>query len=367
MEIAGAEWRPPTALLRFTAYAACLIVIAFAASTVFGLLDQMGIVFFPIVTSVFLMRVLAVPAGWLTRRGWPPAAAAIAAVLGFIVALVITGVLIARPMVQEFDTLADTLTDGTEQVEDWLVRDSAFDIDRADIADFKEQVTDRLGETLENSTDTIARGAQLIIEIFVGFILALVLTFFFLKDGPQFYHWLIGLLPRRHRPTGEVLIRSAWNTLGGYLRGASLLGLLESIVIGAAMALTGASLVIPVMVLTFLGAFIPLVGALVAGILAVLVTLASAGLGPAVIVAVVAIVVQQLDSDLLAPWVYGKELELHPAVILLSIVAGSALFGIAGTLLAVPVVGTGINGFAALKVQRRRRLAATVTNAPAPS
>lgn len=367
MESPGAEWRPPTALLRFTAYAACLVIIAFAATTVFGLLEQMGIVFFPIVTSVFLMRVLAVPAGWLSRRGWPPAAAAIASVIGFVVALVMASILIAQPMAEEFDTLAETLTDGTEQVEDWLIDDSAFDIDRNDIETFKEDVSTRAGDTLENSTDTIARGAQLVIEILVGFVLALVLAFFFLKDGPQFYRWVIGLLPRRHRPTGEVLIRSAWNTLGGYLRGASLLGLLESVVIGLAMALTGASLVVPVMVLTFLGAFIPLVGATVAGVLAVLITLASAGLGPAAIVAVVAIVVQQLDSDLLAPWVYGKELDLHPAVILLSIVTGTALFGIAGTLLAVPVVGTGINGFAALSEQRRGRSAEAPPVDPAPS
>jgi predicted PurR-regulated permease PerM len=97
------------------------------------------------------------------------------------------------------------------------------------------------------------------------------------------------------------------------------------------------------MVITFFGAFIPIVGAFLAGLIAVLVGLVTGGVGTAVIVAIVAFVVQQLDNDLLAPLIYGKALSLHPVSVLLSVVAGGALFGFAGTVLAVPVVAVIVN------------------------
>ncbi len=353
MEMSTEDWRPHPMVLRVTAYAACFAIIGYAAHLTFGLLGQMSIVLFPVVTAIFLMRVLAVPAGWLTHRGWSATAAAVTVIFGFLAFLVLCGLVIVPPTASEFATLGDTVTEGTQQIEDWLVEDSSFDVNRRDIENFKEDVADRSRQTLENSTSTIAQGARLVIEALVGFILALVLTFFFLKDGPRFYDFSLGLLPRRHRGSGAALIRSAWVTLGGYIRGAALLGLLEAAIIGAAMGLTGASLVVPVMLLTFLAAFVPLVGATVAGVLAVVVTLATAGFADAVVVAIVAVLVQQFDNELLAPWIYGKALELHPVVILLSIAAGTSLFGIPGTLLAVPVAGIAINGVNAIRAHRQ--------------
>lgn len=352
MEAPRIDWRPHPLVLRAAAYAVCFIVFGVALTFVLEVLGRLGIVFFPVVTAIFLTRVLAIPDSWLRRKGWRPAQAASAVLVGFIAVLVGVGAIIGPAMASEFGTLGDTLGEGTAEIEDWLVQDSSLDVDRADIEDFKDDVEQRSRETLENSTDTIAQGARLVIEILVGFVLALILTFFALKDRHQLHDWLVRLLPRRHHTAGEVAAHSAWVTLGGYLRGAALLGLVESVIIGGAMGLTGARLVLPVMLLTFFLAFIPLVGATVAGVIAVLVTLASAGLTPALIVAVVALLVQQFDSDLLAPWIYGKALALHPAVILLSIASGAALFGIAGTLLAVPLVAIIINGMAAVRDHR---------------
>jgi len=102
-------------------------------------------------------------------------------------------------------------------------------------------------------------------------------------------------------------------------------------------------LVAAVFVVTLVGAFVPIVGAIAAGLVAILATLVTAGPTAAIIVAVVALVVQQLDNDLLAPVIYGKSLQLHPLVILLGIAAGSALFGLVGALLAVPVISVIIN------------------------
>ncbi|HEX2574859.1 MAG TPA: AI-2E family transporter, partial [Aquihabitans sp.] len=295
------DWRPHPLVQRAAVYAGCFLLVGLAVALLLEVLGRLGIVFFPVVTALFLTRVLSVPNQWLLRRGWRPAPAAGVVLVSFIALLVGAGFLIAPPMADEFSTLGDTLSEGTAEIEDWLVEDSSFDVDRRDIQDFKDDVEERGREALENSTDTIARGARLVIEILVGFVLALVLTFFGLKDGRQLHGWIVRLPTPRHRPAARAAARAAWSTLGGYIRGAALLGLLEGVIIGVVMAITGAHLVVPVMVLTFAAAFIPLVGAVVAGVIAVLVTLASAGVTEALIVAAVAILVQQFDSDLLAP------------------------------------------------------------------
>ena len=113
---------------------------------------------------------------------------------------------------------------------------------------------------------------------------------------------------------------------------------MEAIAIGLTVWLVGGELVAPIMVLTFGAAFVPILGAIVAGVVAVLVTLVTAGTAQAAVVGLVALVVQQLDNDLLAPVVYGKMLAIHPAVILVGVVSGGALFGVLGTLFAVPVL-----------------------------
>jgi predicted PurR-regulated permease PerM len=180
-------------------------------------------------------------------------------------------------------------------------------------------------------------GALVAIELLTGVLLAMVATFFILKDGPRFQNWVLRRLPGERRELARRLAARAWRTLGGYLRGAAALGALEAVAIGITLTVVGAELALPVAVLTFAAAFVPMVGAVVAGVVASLVALATAGFGGAVIVAAVALAVQQLDNDVLAPAIYGRALQLHPLIVLFAVVAGGALFGLAGTILAVPV------------------------------
>ena len=195
----------------------------------------------------------------------------------------------------------------------------------------------------------------------VSLIIGLIVTFFAIKDGERFARWAQRQLPPDRHALAERLASRAWRTLGGYLRGAATLGLLEGTIIGLAVALVGGRLAIPVGVFTFLMAFIPILGAIAAGVMAVLVALATGGTTAALIVLVVVVVVQQLDNDLLAPVVYGRSLQLHPVVVLLSVAGGGALFGIAGTLLAVPVTAVVLN------VLREARLANREADAGSPA
>jgi predicted PurR-regulated permease PerM len=325
------------------AYSWRLIAIGVVAWGLINIIGALRVVVFPFVVALFLTVILNVPSSWLRQHGWRPAAAAALPFLSFLGALALTVALVVPPLSREFTDLGPTVTDGADRVENWLVDDSPFDVDHQRIDELREQAADRLGDTLNSSTGVILDTAVLALEILAGAILTLVMTFFFLKDGERFQAWALQRIPEEHRPAARRAANRGWATIGGYLRGSAALGVVEGIIIGATILLVGGGLVLPVMLVTFLAAFIPFVGAVVAGAIAVAVALATAGVGAAVIVAVVAIVVQQFDNDLLAPLVFGKTLELHPLVILVSVAAGGTLAGLAGAFVAVPLTALVIN------------------------
>jgi putative heme transporter len=202
----------------------------------------------------------------------------------------------------------------------------------------------------------VASGAVLAVELVAGSILSLIVAFFLLKDGRRWFDRFVRAFPEGRQDVVGRSFRRGWNAAGGYLKGAAILGVVEALTIGLTLLLVGSSLVVPVMILTFLAAFVPIVGAVFAGVVATLVALATAGTIPALVVAGVAIVVQQLDNDVLAPVIYGHAIRLHPLVILLGIAAGGALFGFVGTFFAVPFLAVALNVLDELRQDRRSRL-----------
>ncbi len=330
---------------RLGAYSWRLIGIGVVALAVVWLLGRMRTAVAPIVIAVLLTRALAPISNWLRRHRWRPSLAAVGAILAFFLLLAGVSAVIVPAVADEADSLGPTLTQAIDDVEDWLVDDSPFDVSRATVDQLRERASERVDALFSSAGDdgVVLDGAALVAEVVAAVLLALLLTFFMLREGDRFATWAIGHARPARRPKLRRAADSGWAALGGYLKGAALLGAVESVIIGATLFLVGGSLVAPVMLLTFCGAFIPIVGAIAAGVIAVLVALVTAGPFAALIVAGVAIVVQQLDNDLLAPVIYGKALNLHPVAVLLSVVAGGALFGIAGTILAVPVVAVAVN------------------------
>lgn len=318
------------------AYAWRIAIIAVVLVGVLWLLGRLGVVLFPIVLALFLTRAL-LPVAEQLRRRVPNAAAAGITLLGFLALLAGVVAVIAPAVADQFASLGPTVSEAVDDLEQWIVEDSPFDVTAADLDRGREQLANRARTVLNGSGGALAEGAVVVAEGFAGLVIALFLTFFCLKDGHRFQRWVLSFLPPRNHERTRRLAARSWTVLGGYLRGAALLGLLEGAVMAVTLTLVGGSLAIPVAILTFVSAFVPFVGAIVAGVIAVLVALASAGLTGAIVVAVVAVVVQQLDNDFLAPVVYGRALELHPAAIILAVAAGGALFGLPGTFLAVPV------------------------------
>ena len=344
--------RVPAALDRAAAYGWRLLVVGAAAVAVLTLVGRLRLVLIPLVITVLLARVLAAPAGWLRDRRWPRGLAAATVVVGFLV-LVGAGLsLVGGLVADEAGDLVPTLSDAADDVERWVVEDSPFDVGRADVSRFRRELGDAIRASVGSSGGAVVSGAIVVVEAMIGVVLGLVITFFALKDGDRFVAWAARLLPEGRREVAGVMARRAWETLGGYLRGAAILGIVEGVAIGVTLALVGADLAVPVAVLTFMAAFVPFVGAVVAGVVTVLVALATAGVDAALIVAIVAVALQQFDNDLLAPVVYGRALNLHPVAVLLAITAGGALFGLAGSILAVPLTAVAVNAGTAAAAHR---------------
>jgi len=183
---------------------------------------------------------------------------------------------------------------------------------------------------------TVLTGGKYALEFLAGTVLTLFICFFLLKDGSRIWGWLIsGLRPEARRRLGRAG-DAGWRALVNYVRGTTVVAAIHAIFIGLALWLLGVPLLVPFIVLIFLAAFIPLIGILLVGALAILVTLATKGWVAAVILLAVFIVENQLEDHLLQPLVVGRIIKLHPLAIILVLAVGGIIAGIPGAIIAVP-------------------------------
>lgn len=314
-----------------------LAIVAVIGLAALWVLREARVVFVPLVVALFLTRAMSPLSGRLRRR--LPAGLSVALVM-IVCAAALAAVLTVAigSFASEADSLGPTITTAIDDIEDWLVDDSPFDISRGDVDSIRARAADAISGTFRSTSDgALAERATIVAELVTGALLTVVLTFFLMRDGRRLADGAV----RRSGDRAERVrasLDAAWETLLGFLRGAVVLGVTEAVVMGVTLWIVGADLIAAVVVLTMLGAFVPIVGAIAAGVIAVLVALVTAGTGAALVVAAVALIVQQFDNELLAPIIYGRALSLHPAVVLVSVVGGGALFGAAGAVLAVPLV-----------------------------
>lgn len=339
--------RVPRALDVATAWSWRLLVVGIAVYAVALVVARLRLVLLPVGIALLLATALVPVKRAMTNRNVPTPLAMLGTVAVFFGGIALVAFLVVPPLVDEFSDLNTTLDEAVDDVEDWLV-DGPLGLDREWVQDTREEI-EQSAEDARVSDGAVLSGATLVGEVFAGLLLALVVTFFVVKDGPRLQRAFLSVVPEHRHDHVRAAGNAAWRALGGYLRGAAILGVVEGIAIGVTLLLVGGSLVLPVAVLTFISAFFPFVGAIVAGLIAVAVAFVTGGTTAAGIVAIVAVVVQQLDNDLLAPVIYGKALELHPLVVILALTSGAALAGIAGAFIAVPLVAVAMRAFAAVR------------------
>jgi putative heme transporter len=333
---------------KFLAVAAALAVIIYA-------LVKLRVVVFPIIAALFAATLIHPASRWLHQRGLPRLASVWVAILGGLLMLSGLVAVLAPQIANEFGTLSGDVSRGSRQVIEWLSR-GPLELSRAELNRYVDRATDQLQANSSTITSGVLAGAIKLGEVLVGILLTFVLTFFFVKDGAAMFSWFTGQFQERRRQSLNVLGLRLWETLGAYLRGVAFVGLVDAVLIGIALLLIGVPLVIPLAVLTFFGAFLPLIGATVAGIVAVLVALVSGGVVDALLVGVAVLVVQQVEGHVLQPVVLGRAIKLHPTVVLLSLAAGGVLAGIAGAFLAVPVAALATVVGSHIKAERRAEL-----------
>lgn len=316
-----------------------IVVIAAALLVVGWTIGQLWVIFFPVAMALVVTSLLQPPTAWLRTRGWPSALAASAVMLGFM-AVVVGMVAILTPQVAgQAPEIAGSASAGLQNVRDWLTG-GPLQLSDGQITRAISAVQDKLQESATAISSGVFSTISAATSAVVNIVVVLLLTFYFCKDGHRFAPWARALGGQRAgEHVGEVLLR-AWSTLGGFIRTQTLVAFIDALIIGIGLAILGVELAIPLAVLTFFGGYIPIVGAFVSGAIAVLVTLVTNDPKDALIALLIVIAVQQLEGNVLSPILQGRNLNLHPAVVLLGVTAGGTLFGITGAFLAVPAVAT---------------------------
>lgn len=313
-----------------------IALIALAGFLVWKGLGFLWVGILPVLLALILSTVLWPPVRLLKKAGLP---ASLAALLSIVLGLgLIAGIiaLITPSIVDQFPQLVDSASIGVRQLQDWI-KGPPLNIQDDQLNSAINQGVSFMQQRGQDIATGVFSGVSVIGSVVVTLVMVVVLTFFFIKDGPSFLPWLRGITGRRAgRHLTEVLTRS-WFTLGGFIRTQALVSLVDAVFIGLGLVILGVPLAWALAVITFLGGFIPIVGAFTAGALAVLVAFVSNGLTTAIIVLVIIIAVQQLEGNVLQPILQSRSMNLHPVVILLAVAAGGTLFGILGAFLAVPV------------------------------
>ncbi|MEU1866255.1 AI-2E family transporter [Streptomyces gardneri] len=312
-----------------------LLVLLMAAVTLW-LVGRMWSIVWPLIAALFLTTLTWPPVRFLRRHGWPPALAAATVTVFFLLSVAGIVALIAVPMASQSGELADGVVDGIGWLREWAAG-PPLNINDTQITGALDTAVARLQDSIGSMVTALATGLGTVFNGVVTAFLALFLMFFFLKDGPRFLPWLTRQLPGRLATDIPVVAERGWDTLGAFVRSQAFVGLIDGALIGLGLWILDVPLVLPLAVLTFVSAFVPIIGALFAGLVAVLIALVSNGPTDALIVLALIVVVQQLEGNVFQPMIQSRGLGLHAAVILLAVTLGGSTAGIVGSLLAVPV------------------------------
>jgi predicted PurR-regulated permease PerM len=331
MRIAGAwSWR--------------ILAIAGVVAVFVFLVIQLKLIVIPFMVAILLGALLVPLVQFLQRHRWPKWLAVAVAEVGLIG--VVTGLvyLIATQIVRGFPDLRDRSLDFFEELKALLLA-SPLHLTEAQINDYLAQSW----EAIQKDSQWLLSGAVSVGSSFghflAGILLVLFATLFLLIDGKRIWQWTVRLFPRRARPAVDGAGRAGWVTLTDFVKVQIFVAFIDAVGIGLGAWILGLffggfPLVVPIAIAVFLGSFIPVVGAVLTGAIAVFVALVYLGIWPAVIMLGIVLLVQQVEGHVLQPLVMGTAVKVHPLAVVFAVAAGGFLAGIAGALFAVPVVAT---------------------------
>ena len=329
--------RVPSWLATGAAWSWRLLLLAIAIYLIARVVGILYIVVVPCIAALLLTALLQPLTSRLRRAGLPNMAATWVTLL--VAAIVLGGLvtLVANRISADYPTLLAETKHTVAQVQSWLAG-PPFHIKNTNVQKYLNNIPSYLSKHKSLVEGTVVTGGKIASEFFGGLVLMLFVTFFLIKDGDRIWNWLLGAMRTGTARRMDRAGHASWLVLVYYMRGTVAVAAIHALVVGVALWVMGVPLAVPLAVLVFVAAFVPLVGLLVAGALAIVVTLATKGWVDAVVLLGILIVEDQLEAHLLQPQVVGKMVRLHPLAVILSLAAGGVLAGIPGAVVAVPVV-----------------------------
>ncbi|GLW58394.1 AI-2E family transporter [Kitasatospora phosalacinea] len=315
-----------------------LLLIGVALYVLFLVIDTLKLVAFSAVAALLISALLEPTVSWLRRRGVPRSLAAVVTFLAGLASIGLVGWFVFWQVSSNLDSVTTQVQDGVRQLRDWLLN-GPFHLTPDQLNNVTNQITTAIGKNSEALTSAGFTGVTIAVELLTGVVLTAFTTFFLLYDGARIWSWVLRGLPRHSRYAMAGAGPKAWATLTAYVRGTVAVAFIDALCIGIGISMVGVPMAIPLAVIIFLGAFVPLVGALVTGTIAVLIALvATASVGKALVVLVILIGVQQLEGHILQPLILGRAVRVHPLGVVLGVAAGSIIGGIPGAIVAVPLI-----------------------------
>lgn len=328
-----------------------LIVIGIVVLAAFSAFMRLSQIMLPLIIAMLICAPLERVVTRLERLKVPRGLGAAIALLGLIAVVLGLVALAGTEIANGFDELREQAMQGFDTFIDWLST-GPLQLDQAQIDGYVNTI---MGKVQENWAG-IASGAMsftgTIGSVFAGIVVALLALYFFLRDGRSMWLWFVGVISGHREARAERIDnagRNAWITLKRFTQTSAFVAFVDAVGIAIAAWILGIPLVFPIAIAVFLFSFIPLFGATISGAIAVLVALVDGGWVTALIMLGAVLLVQQIEGNVLYPWLFGKAVELHPIVILLAVSTGTLLLGLVGAVIAVPLVAFGVAFSAGLK------------------
>jgi predicted PurR-regulated permease PerM len=291
---------------------------------------------------------------WLESRGLPRLAATFVVVIVMLVAFFGMLALVGQQLSTQVDDLRSNVVEGITQVQDWA-QGAPLNLTDNQIQSYIDSAKDAIASSDTSIVARVSEVGTTLTHVLAGFFIALFASFFFLYEGHRIWTWLVAIFPRAARERVDSSGRTAWTTLTQFVRATVIVAFTDALGIALAAWALGVPLSFAIGVLVFLGAFVPIIGALVSGLVAVLVALVAQGPVVAVFMLIAVVVVQQIEAHVLQPFLMGRFVAVHPLAIILAIAAGVAIAGVVGALIAVPLAAC-LNGVVRHLVDRAQAL-----------
>jgi predicted PurR-regulated permease PerM len=336
---AAREPQVPRLLQRAAAWSWRLLLIGILIYVAFRLAIALRLVVLPCIAALLLTALLQPLTARLRQARLPALAATWCTVLVAIALIAGIVTLTANRVSADYPTLVTEVSHTARQVQTSLAG-PPFHISSKRLQQWTGDLITFLSQHKSMVAGTVVTGGKIFLELLAGLGLMLFITFFLLKDGDRIWRWLVSGLRPEARRRADRAGTAAWQALVNYMRGTTAVAAIHAVVIGLALWLLGVPLLLPLVILVFLAAFVPLVGILVAGALAILVTLGTKGWIAALILLAVFLAENQVESHLLQPLVVGRVVRLHPLAIILVLAVGGIVAGIAGAIVAVPAAAS---------------------------